>query len=187
MLWMALHKIILFELLSWIQNGNQREFCIPFGSRISNIYSWIVFCMQHTNDVQLLRSLHEKKKFYREKNLPFQIFPWVCSCSCPSTRLFIFIKHFFSVKIIWHYHFNHYSYIWDGLAFSLFSFSIRPQKHRIEFGKIAWSVHKNQQNHFTFVLTQFNSIQLKRKILKKKLRFIDCHLERIDKGKRTPL
>lgn len=65
---MALHKIILFELLLWIQNWNQREFCIPFGSRISNIYSWIVFYMQHTNDVQLLRSLHEKKVLSREKS-----------------------------------------------------------------------------------------------------------------------
>lgn len=167
MLWMALHNIILFELLLWIQNWNQREFCIPFGSRISNIYSWILFCMQHTNDVQLLRSLHEKKKFYRKT----YHFKFSLECAHVHVHLHDCLSSssiFFSVKIIWHYHFNHYSYIWDGLAFSLFSFSIRPQEHRIEFGKIAWSVHKNQQNHFTFLLTQFNLIQLKRKIWKKK-------------------
>lgn len=69
---MALHKIILFELLLWIQNWNQREFCIPFGSRISNIYSWILFYMQHTNDVQLLRSLHEKKSSIERKAVHFK-------------------------------------------------------------------------------------------------------------------
>lgn len=97
------------------------------------------------------------------KNLPFQIFPWVCSCSCPSTRLFIFIKHFFFCQ-------NHLTLPFQSLfvhlrwfsIFSVFFFDSAAEiSHRIWKNCLKRTQKPTKPFHFPSYSIQFDSIETK--------------------------
>lgn len=143
--------------------------------------------MQHTNDVQLLRSLHEEKKFYR-KTYHFKF-----SLEC--AHVHVHLHDCLSSSSIFFFCQNHLTLPFQSLfvhlrwfsIFSVFFFdSAAETSHRIWKNCLKRTQKPTKPFHFPSYSIQFDSIETK-DLEEKKLRFIDCHLERIDKGKRTPL